>query len=310
MDPLDSETNETSKSPVRRKLLSYLGMMLAMYAGICLLLTIFQRGMISLPTNQSHISPASAGLQEELVEPVSFLSGESQVDVQGWLVMSTADQDAEPDSSWATIIFCGNGYHRGGRGDLVTLFNQLGSDVFIFDYQGYGQTGGAPTEQNIIADAKQIWTLVITEYGYEPERVLLFGESLGGGVATQLAEHACEHEQTPAALVVRSTFSSLVDAASNHYGWLPVRWLLLDRYQSKLAIQNVACPILQFHGDRDQIVPAELGQELFNHAPNTSDNQIEKQFILLEGVGHNNVPQTLHSEMGQSLKSFVDRLGL
>ena len=105
--------------------------------------------------------------------------------------------------------------------------------------------------------------------------------------------------------MLRSTFASMVDAASHHYPWLPVSWLLLDRYRSDQRIQHVTCPLLMLHGNADRIVPYESGRQLFELAPEQSISGVVRKFVTLEGIGHNNVLSTSWEEIQSSVEAFL-----
>ncbi|QDU82844.1 Alpha/beta hydrolase family protein [Polystyrenella longa] len=279
------------------------------YLGICLLLTLLQRKLIYLPAQENVIAPALYALPVSRIESRSF-PGEDEVGVKVWLVSAKVNLEKDVSSSErrAMIVFHGNGHHRGGRGYLFELFNSLDQDVFIFDYPGYGETSGSPSEAANVANAAHLWDKVTGEWGYQPKNISLFGESLGGGIATQLAAQLSERNEAPAALIVRSTFSSLVDAASYHYPWLPVRWLLVDRYPSTEVIKQVTCPILVIHGSTDQIVPYELGERLYEAAPPESQNGVAKSMLVINGGGHNNLSHRPNSPMGIGIAEFLERI--
>ena len=133
-------------------------------------------------------------------------------------------------------------------------------------------------------------------------------ESLGGGVATRLAQDLSQRMTPPSGLILRSTFSSLTDAAANHFSWIPVRWLLIDRFPSEQRIRDVTCPVLQFHGRRDAIVPIKLGQKLFAAAPETSSNGLPKRFVELPRADHNDVIETSRREIVDELLEFFRTL--
>ncbi|MEZ6049582.1 MAG: alpha/beta fold hydrolase [Planctomycetaceae bacterium] len=279
------------------------------YLGICLVLTLLQRKLIYVPTQEEVISPRAYALPADRIESLSFLSEEG-VEIKGWRVTAPKNiQNAVPASERrAVIAFHGNGHHRGGRGYLFDLFNDLDCDVFIFDYPGYGETAGSPSETPIHANAAQIWELVTSEQDYQPGNIVIFGESLGGGVATQLAARLSEAGDPPAGLILRSTFSSLVDAARSHYPWLPVSLLLSDRYESIEVIPQVTCPLLIIHGTADRIVPYELGKKLFDAAPTKSTSGTPKQMLTLERGDHNNVSHRVDSPLGVVVKAFLTEL--
>lgn len=161
--------------------------------------------------------------------------------------------------------------------------------VVIFDHRGYGENPGNPSEKHLAADARSIWDRLTKTLGVAPERIVIYGESLGGGVAVRLASELCRDGQPPGGLILQSTFSSLADAGSELYWFLPVQWLLVDRYESVKRIPFVSCPILQLHGRNDRIVPLHLGQRLFEAAPPESTSGLAKRQVILEHADHNDV---------------------
>ena len=160
------------------------------------------------------------------------------------------------------------------RAALAGALNRMGHSVLLFDYRGYGGNPGRPTEEGLASDARAAQAWLSAQPGVE--RIVYFGESLGAAVAVGLAV-----ERPPAALVLRSPFTSLADVGAVHFPWLPVRLLLLDRYPSIERITAVRAPLLVIAGDRDDIVPASLSRRLYDAAAEP------KRFVLVPGAGHN-----------------------
>ena len=176
-----------------------------------------------------------------------------------------------------SVLVCnGNAGDRSMRAELAAALNRAGLSVLLFDYRGYAGNPGSPSEEGLASDARAARAWLAAQPGVAPERIVYFGESLGAAVAVRLAV-----ERSPAALVLRSPFTSLADVGAVHYPWLPVRRLLLDRYPSIERITSVHAPLLVIAGDRDEIVPASLSKRLYDAAAEP------KRFVLVPGAGHN-----------------------
>jgi uncharacterized protein len=178
----------------------------------------------------------------------------------------------------AVVVFNGNGGDRSGRAMLAVGLQRLGMSVLLFDYRGYGGNDGTPSENGLAADARaaQAWLAVQPEV--DPDRIVYFGESLGAAVAIGLSL-----ERPPAALVLRSPFTSLAEVGKVHYPWLPVGWFLLDRFPSIDRIGSVTAPVMVVAGDRDDVVPESLSKKLYDAAPDP------KRYLLVPGTGHNDL---------------------
>jgi pimeloyl-ACP methyl ester carboxylesterase len=187
------------------------------------------------------------------------------------------------------LLFHGNAGHRAGRTLWYEVAASVGCDVLAIDYRGYGDSEGGPTEKGLILDSEAAWEHATGTLKFRPEQILIAGESLGGGVAVQLAAKLCRRQQAPAGLVLLATFDSMLHAALHNFPWLPVRRFLLDRYHSDQHIADVTCPLLQFHGDQDTIVPLKLGRRLSEMAPPASSDGRQKVFRVFPGAGHNNL---------------------
>lgn len=227
------------------------------------------------------------------------------ITLHGWYARPEGDP---PEPRPLILFFHGNGGNRIHRIDDIDLLVGLGAEVLVFDYRGYAENAGTPSEAGLKLDARAAWEYAIQELGVPSDRIVLFGESLGGGVAVSLAAETCAAGTPPAGLILRSTFSSMTDAASYHYPWLPIRLALLDRYDSMSRIGQVTCPLLMLHGDRDPVVPDVLGRRLFDAAPAESAGGVAKQFVVLEGAGHNDVLDMSRGEIraaiGNSLRDL------
>jgi pimeloyl-ACP methyl ester carboxylesterase len=203
------------------------------------------------------------------------------------------------------IYFPGNARHRGFRAANCCILAQTGADVLLFDYRGYGENPGSPSEKNIAADAQAICEFAVEALGVHPSNLVLYGESLGGAVATRLAAEMSAADRPPGALVLGWTFPSLAEAGGHRYPWLPVRWFLLERYASIEQIATVRCPILMLHGRYDSELPIELGRKLFNAAHPVSESGIAKRFVELP-AGHNDVYRVAGHELRTAIQQFLE----
>jgi fermentation-respiration switch protein FrsA (DUF1100 family) len=243
------------------------------FAGLVALFFVFQRSLMYLPT------PDLPVLEEVLpgAEAVAFET-EDGLRLGGWFVPAAEVGEEGDGTSVTVLVFNGNAANRGTRVPLAERMRDIGLNVLLFDYRGYGGNPGSPSEAGLGRDARAALAYLQGRDEVDPQRIVLFGESLGSGVATELAV-----ERAPAALVLRSPFSSMVDTARFHYPWLPVGWMLRDRYPSIERIGRLQCPLLVIAGDADAIVPAELSRKLFDAAPEP------KQLIVVPDADHNDL---------------------
>lgn len=174
-------------------------------------------------------------------------------------------------------------YFHGNASSLVAqleLQNRLLSEGWDFvgiHYRGYPGSTGVPSEAGLHEDAKAAWTWVTNKLGVPPKQVAIHGRSLGGAVAVQLAAKV-----NPGALVMESTFTSLVELAKEHYRWLPIGSLLAHRFMSRDFTNRVSCPVLVAHGSADSIVDVHHGRELARlfHA---------ETYVEVPRIGHNDM---------------------
>lgn len=249
-----------------RLILHLLGILAAAYAGLALLLYIFQSHLIFLPNTGREIvaTPSQIGLPYEDIQ----LKTADSISLHGWYIPA-------PQARGTVLFLHGNAGNISHRLDSVQMFHRLGFSTLIFDYRGYGNNGGTPSEQGTYRDAEAAWRY-LTEQRHLPAcRIVLYGESLGAAVASWLAAR-----QHPAALVIASGFTSIPDFAQHLYAYLPVRWLARFRYDTRENLRSVTTPVLIAHSPQDEIVPFEHGRALFAAA------KPPKLFLELAG-GHN-----------------------
>jgi hypothetical protein len=230
---------------------------------------LLQRRLIYFPFGEVP-SPAAVGLDD--AEPVTFATDDGIV-LRGWFVRS----ETSP-ARFTVLVLNGNAGNRAYRAPLARALRRHGLAVLLFDYRGYGGSAGQPSESGLMADARAARAWLAARPDVDPARVAYFGESLGAAVALALAV-----EQAPAALVLRSPFTSLADVGRLHYPILPVGRLLRDRFASLDRIGQLRAPLAVIAGDRDTIVPAAQSRRLFEAAPGP------KTWTLVEGADHNDL---------------------
>ncbi|MDB5342972.1 MAG: hypothetical protein JWP89_1349 [Schlesneria sp.] len=279
-----------------RSLLIYIGIP---YVAIFVFMGVYQRDFIYQPKKTGRLL-ADAVSSTPPVEDVELPAADGLM-LHGWRYRAVADTDAK----FLVIYFPGNAGCRADRVSDCRDFTQLGFDVILFDYRGYGDNKGSPSETLLAGDASQVWKFATNELHYSPDRVVLFGESMGGAMATRLASDLSVAGTPPAALILNSTFASLAETVTWHYPVFPFQFILLDRYPSVERIARVTCPVLQFHGTADEVVAFEHGQRLFNAAPARSATGIEKQFVQIPHGQHNFITM---SEMRDAVQALMNAI--
>jgi fermentation-respiration switch protein FrsA (DUF1100 family) len=249
-------------------LVTALGTAAALIVGLLALIWLFQRRLIYIPLERD-VPPARALLPT--AEEV-FFTTEDELRLHGWFVPAR-----DPARSETVLVFNGNAGNRSFRAPLAEALSDRGLAVLLFDYRGYADNAGSPSESGLLADARGARAYLQRRTDVDGERIVYFGESLGAAVALGLAV-----EQPPAALILRSPFTSLVDMGRVHYPFLPVGWLLSDRYLSVERVARLESPLLVVAGGRDGIVPPSQSRELFDAAPIAA-----KRFVLVDAADHN-----------------------
>jgi len=245
-------------------------------------LFIFQSHYVYYPEHTISADPSNIGLEFENVS----LETEDRIKLSGWFIPI--------EGASGVILFChGNGGNISHRLESIQIFHRLGLDVFIFDYRGYGRSEGKPSEIGTYRDAEAAWRYLVEERQVSPNRIIVFGRSLGGAVAAWLA-----HRHTPGALILESTFTSVPDIGARLYPYLPVKLLSRFKYNTVEYLDEVDCPVLIVHSREDEIMPFSHGQRLFERAAEP------KEFLEISG-SHNDGFITSGQRYEEGLNTFV-----
>jgi len=246
---------------VIRIVLSALKIAAAVYVGLCILLFFRQFYMVYFPLADIMQKPSDAGLAYESVTLVTA----DGVRLAGWYVPC--------EKARGTVLIChGNGGNIGDRLHQIGLFHELGLNVLIFDYRGYGESAGKPSEEGTYQDVRAAWQYLTEKRNTPPDKIVVFGQSLGGAVAAWMAEQVAPTARAaPAALILEATFTSIPDMGVRLYPWLPIRLLCRYRYNTLARLEHIHCPVLIGHSRDDKLIPFEHGQKLFAaaHEPKT-----------------------------------------
>ena len=245
--------------------LKWLTFALVFYCGLVALVYVAQRTLQYFPES-FRTAPAAVGLPEAEEVVLDTADGERVI---VWHVPPRGENPV-------VLYFHGNGASLRWRIERFRALTADGTGLLALSYRGYGGSSGSPTEAGLMNDASATYAFAAARYS--PERIVLWGESLGSGVAVPLAA-----EKPVGHVILQSPFTSAADVGAAAYWFLPVRLLMKDQYRSDLHIGKVAAPVLVMHGDRDNVVPIALGERLYAmiNAP--------KRFVRFPGVGHNDL---------------------
>jgi uncharacterized protein len=248
--------------------LPLLGFAVVGYAALVGGLYLFQRQLLYHP---DRTRPQLFGL-EQLGVRETMLPTEDGLSLLSWYLPARPGRPV-------IAYFHGNGGHIGYRAERLLRFSREGYGMLMAEYRGYGGNPGTPSEAGFYADGRAVLAF-LDRAGVASSRVVLYGESLGSGVAVALA---VEHEI--AALVLEAPFTSVAEVAQCHFRYVPASRMVIDRFDSLSRIGRVKAPILVLHGERDRIVPVRFGRALLDAAPEP------KEAWFAPEAGHENLPR-------------------
>jgi len=259
------------------------------YALMILFVFLYQPRLVYFPQVERELTatPRAAGLDYEDVT----LTTADNVKLHGWWVPSR-------NARGTILLMHGNAGNISHRLGYLTMFNRLGYSVLLFDYRGYGKSGGHPDEEGTYRDADAAWLHLTATRNVAARDIVMVAESLGGGVATWLAL-----KYPPRALVLASTFRSVPDLGAQIYPWLPVRLLARITYDNLARIARVDAPVLIAHSCDDDVIPFAHGEALFAAA------REPKQMLVLAG-GHNDGFLFTRDAWIAAVGAFLDRIAI
>ena len=197
-----------------------------------------------------------------------------------------------------TILLChGNAENVSQSATYIgeMLRRTLNAELFVFDYRGFGKSEGVPAERGVLEDSEAAFEWLKTKSGKSPSEIILVGHSIGGGPAVHLAsKHGAK------SLVLQRTFNAITEPAAKQFPWLPIRYVMRNRFRSIDKIRDYPGPVFQSHGTADRLIPIHMGRELFDAAPTKT-----KQFISVEGMGHlDPLPENYWGQLSQFIESL------
>ncbi len=239
---------------------------------------------IYFPMKGLELTPQSAGLAYEDV----YFKTSDGIRLNGWFI-------ASPQARF-TAVFChGNAGNIGHRLEKISIVRDLGLNIFIFDYRGYGKSQGRPSEKGLYKDVRAAYDYLVSARKVPKDTIILYGESIGGAVAIDLA-----HKVPVRALITEETFSSIKDMSGIAYPFIPY-FIFSTRFDSVSKIKDVKCPTLIIHSVDDEIVPYNLGRKLYYAA------RLPKKFLEIRG-GHNTAFLDSEKQFREGIKAFLDSL--
>lgn len=255
------------------------------YFGLMVVAMFFEERLIFFPSRYPEGDWDPRGLT---VEDAEF-TAEDGVWLHGWFC-------PVQNPRAVVLISHGNAGNITHRDEEIKLWQRhLGVSVFIYDYRGYGRSEGSPNESGVCADARAAYRWLTEQKQIGADEIVLRGESIGSAVSLQLAL-----EVPHRALIMESPFTSAVAMGQRSFPFLPVRWVMRNRFDSDRQITRYRGPLLITHGTNDSIIPFEMGQQLFELANEP------KRFYPVRGADHNDVPFVGGAAYFHAIGEFLD----
>ena len=252
-----------------------------------------QRESIFEPEAVLQTTPTRLGAPFEELRILSG-SGAERGELHAWWI--PAEKITEKTNAPTVLYLNGNFRNMSHNLENALRYRALGCNLLLVDYRGYGKsTGGKPSETKVYEDAEAAWQYLLKQRGEKPQQTFIYGHSLGGAIAVDLA---LRHPEA-AGLIIESTFTSMQAMGELEYGFLPVGLLLNQRFESRQKIAQLKAPVLLIHGTWDKKVPVKMAQQLFEAAPQP------KTLVLIEGGEHSNNAAVGWVEYRDAVADFV-----
>ncbi len=263
------------------------GILVGAFVAFGLYLYLAQDKMVFFPAKELVVTPDQVNIPFEDVR-INVTPDEQ---IHGWYFQ--ADQMTNGSRTPTVLFFHGNAGNISHRMETITYLRSFDVNIFIFDYRGYGQSDGSPNEERIYADAQAAYDWLREQKGCQPDEIILFGRSLGGVVAVDLATRIpCR------GLIVEASFTSAKDMGKKMFPFFPVSLLLRYKLDSIHKIAGISCPVLIAHSPEDDIVPYKFGRQLFAAA------RPPKKFVQLTGL-HNELQHYSDQTYQQALQQIL-----
>jgi hypothetical protein len=265
------------------------------YSTVCIFLFFQQSRFIFFPSPMIETTPEFFNLgYEEVRLPVRVSSNRVEY-IHGWWIQ------ANPPQSNVLLYLHGNGINIGANLAHANRLQKLGFSVLLIDYRGYGRSeGGFPNEQQVYQDAAIAWDYLVYQRNISPNQIFIYGHSLGGAIAIDLA---VKHPDA-AGLIVESSFTSIQEVAAcrNSFRMFPVNLILTQRFDSIRKVPHLKIPVLFIHGTADAIVPAFMSENLY------AATSAPKELLLISEATHNNVAEVGNSLYKEAVLSLIQRV--
>jgi fermentation-respiration switch protein FrsA (DUF1100 family) len=254
------------------------------YAVILVIVYFKQERMLYFPEKEIWQTPDNISLK---YDELNFKTKDG-FNISGWYIPAQNEK--------GVLLFChGNAGNISHRLESINIFNSLNLSVLIFDYRGYGKSEGKPSENGTYLDAEAAWDYLVNVKGKSPKEIIIFGRSLGGAVAAEIALR-----KNPAALIIESCFTSVPELGKTFYPWLPVKLISKFKYSTIDKIGSINCPKLIIHSPEDEIISFRHGKALYENALQP------KEFLKIKG-GHNEGFLISGKTYNDGLKIFLDK---
>ncbi len=273
-----------------RRITRGLGVVAILYVAACAYMWAMQKQIVFLPSPIFQTTPDRLGMK---FENLHFAVGEGaeKAEIHGWWIPSDR-------MNAVTLLYLHGNYRNIANNLEHTLrLHNLGYNVLLVDYRGFGKSTGKPSEENAYQDAEAAWQYLLKVRNIKPTQAFIYGHSLGGSIAVDLAIHHPE----AAGVVTESTFTSMQAMGEVEYGFLPVGLLLNQRFNTIEKIKKLNVPLLMIHGTWDKKVPVGMAKQLYAAAPQP------KSLLLIEGGEHNNSGTIAWLEYRDALSAFVTK---
>ncbi len=283
---MDSTKNSTVKTKIDKigsQLLSLVFYLLIGWVFAVTCLFVLQRQLQYFPDSLPIGTPDSSVIST--MHSVSMLTRDGIV-LNSWY--SPPKSNEHP----VIVFFHGNAGTVRNRINKAKFFSEYGIGVLLVEYRGYGGNPGKPTEGGLYADGRAAFNFLINRKKINASRIVIYGESIGTGIATQMA---IEYEEV--GLVLEAPFSSVTSLAKRRYPWVPVDVLLWDKYDNYRKVAHIDSPVLVIHGTNDTVVPYVEGEKLYNKAA------YPKDLVTIDGGKHSNLYD--YTQTGRSIISFL-----